>query len=69
MARFLSTLEPKSWCEILRRLKRVWKRLMTYDCNRSPSTLSDGRLITVLLVASMLPMMSSRGPLRQPSLA
>ncbi|KDA82285.1 hypothetical protein AC41_4706 [Escherichia coli 2-011-08_S3_C3] len=42
---------------------------MTYDCTRSPSTLSDGRFITVLMLASMLPMMSSRGPLRQSSLA
>lgn len=43
--------------------------LMTYDCTRNPSTLSGGRLITVLMLVSMLPMMSWRGPFRQSALA
>lgn len=43
--------------------------LMTYDFTRNPSTLSGGRLITVLMLVSMLPMMSWRGPFRQSALA
>lgn len=42
---------------------------LTYDYPRSPSTLSEGRLITVLMLVSILPMTSWRGPLCQSAFA
>jgi hypothetical protein len=53
----------------LEALKTRLVRLDDLQLHPQPFTHSDGRFITALMLVSMLPIMSSRGPLRQSALA
>ena len=72
LGRFLARFLLRVVDFIVLNLETLKTRLVKLDDLRlhpQPSMLSGGRLITVLMLVSMLPMMSWRGPLRQSALA